>query len=247
MVNSVKVIHMTLLMYVLISDKSIWGYSGDCHACAYPARFGDWLSRAYPKVNVTVRNMAVGATDSSVCIDLFGELISDMRDVDVAMISYSRNDFCSGVSKGESAIAAGYEELVRLLMNAPSAPVVIDLEMNTMCCSDRNMSTAEIHWCTGYCDSYCQGSRSLRPITPQFGHPGHLAVARHYRLPIISYDSLVLTSFSGVMHNGRLLVPPPTSISGSGTWSHFGFSEVHPPWPYHQVGHHELHASGIVF
>jgi hypothetical protein len=104
--------------------------NGDCKPCAYPARFQEWLSRAYPNVNVTLNNMALpGYGSKTFVINKRSTLIS-ITDVDLIIVSFSANDraHLRNDPSRMNIVAAGFEELIRLLLHMPSSPVIIIFE-----------------------------------------------------------------------------------------------------------------------
>lgn len=125
---------------------------GNCKPCAFPARFGDWLALVYPNVTVTINNRAIAATSSRDCVEINGEFISEMENVDVVLLSFSFNDWTSSQYLGDEVMTASFEELVRIILDSPSAPVLIDLELNSLCCGSLPRSNVACLF-DNFCDS----------------------------------------------------------------------------------------------
>jgi len=92
----------------------------DNRGCAFPARHEAWLRRAYPAVETTVTNWAIGAATSSAAVGRLGTQLSTSN-FDVAFLNFADNDAAQRVT------GHGFEMLLRLLLGRGVAAVVIEM------------------------------------------------------------------------------------------------------------------------
>jgi hypothetical protein len=107
------------------------GVNRDCRACAFGARFGWWLRRAYPGVRVNVPNCAVGGSNTrALLLDFLGGTLQRVPNADLFIVHYVDND-AAMLDDSESArdrLSAAYELLVRTLLERQERPAVIEVQ-----------------------------------------------------------------------------------------------------------------------
>jgi len=92
----------------------------DNRPCAFAARLGVWLSRAYAGVAVDVTNWAIGGNPSAAALGQLGPELADGRRFDVALLHYADNDAAQHVH-GQT-----FETLLRVLLRRGTAVVVVE-------------------------------------------------------------------------------------------------------------------------
>lgn len=107
------------------SECPAWQFSRnpthrDNRPCAFAARLGTWLSRAYAGVAVDVTNWAIGGSPSSAALRQLGPELADGRRFDVAFLHYADNDAAQQVKAWPFGI------LLRLLLRRGTAVVVVE-------------------------------------------------------------------------------------------------------------------------
>ena len=143
----------------------VYGVNRDCRACAFGARFGWWLRRAYPGVRVNVHNCAVGGSNTrALLLDFLGGTLQRVPNADLFIVHYVDND-AAMLDDSESArdrLSAAYELLVRTLLERQERPAVIEVQHGL--------------------------AKITSKISPFFNESfefwPHSWVARHYALPI---------------------------------------------------------------
>ena len=84
----------------------------DCPGSAYPARFKVWLQNAYPKTQVNVHNFAIGGCQTKGLLNIIGDKLTQLTEVDAVFIHFTTNDTYEALHD-PIGVSIFYEDLVR--------------------------------------------------------------------------------------------------------------------------------------
>ena len=182
----------------------------DCKECAYPARFGTWLQKQYPDVNVQIHNMGIGGSVSRGILNVLGPALHELPHIDVVFLQWVTNDVVDH-NVDDEAVIVGYETLIRFLLSLKgSKTAVIDLPMLAKGLGNNNDF----------------GGNSMVWKT-------HERVTKHYHIPILPIE---IYTKEPVVPNINTTAACPHNQSLP-LWLK---NNAHPAWPYHQVVAHFL-------
>lgn len=184
---------------------------GDCSECSFIRRWVDWLQRAYPDVEITYQNLAIAGQPNAGALGRYGHELANLVDVDFVVIGYTFNDWAAAESVGDVEIGASFEQLLITIMESEASPQILIYEYNGQ----------------------------LIDPAQHFVYIPHVAIANHYKIPVVSYDlsCISLPDEERKTHDPPYptLPPLPPNTSSNGKWSPINFyGQVHPHWPHHQ-------------
>lgn len=118
-----------------IGGSITMGSGASNNSKCYASLVSDWWTTTYPDATFTVVNAGIGATDSKfACARCEDDLLS--YEPDFVIVEFSVNDGT------DTTFSESYESLVRMILDAPSEPAVLILNMVTY---DTGYSAQDTH------------------------------------------------------------------------------------------------------